>query len=64
MIDHHTQQRAQFIERISDPYHEKRESAIKFLRAGNRYCLDKYSRVYQPANGHTPQTTIQLKTRL
>ena len=64
MIDHNTRQRTEWLAELSDPYYEKREKAIHFLRAGNRYCLDRYSRVYQPANGHTPQTTIQLKTRL
>ena len=64
MIDHHKQQRSEFIARISDPYQEKLQSAIKWMRAGNRYCLDRYSRTYRPANGHTPQVQVQLRTRL
>jgi hypothetical protein len=64
MIDNHKQQRADWLAELADPYHEKRQSALEWMRSGNRYCLDRYSRVYQPANGHTPQATIQLKTRL
>ena len=64
MIDHHTQARTEWIAEISDPYYEKRAEAIQFLRSCNRYVLDKYSRVYRPSNGHTPQTMMQLRTRL
>ena len=64
MIDHHKHERAEWLAELSDPYHAKRQSAIEFLRASNRYCLDRHSRKYEPANGHTPQATIQLRTRL
>ena len=64
MIDHHKAARADWIVELSDPYYEKRECAIKWMRAGNRYCLDRYSRTYRPANGHTPQVQVQLRTRL
>ena len=64
MIDYHRQERASWLAEVSDPYYEKREKAIRFLRASNRYSLDRYSRTYRPANGHTPQAMVQLRTRL
>lgn len=64
MNEHHKQARAEFLSAISDPYYQKRESAIQWLRASNRYALDRHSRAYCPANGHTPQPMVQLRTRL
>lgn len=47
-----------------DPYAEKREAAIAFLRACKRYVLDKNSKPYVPDNGHTPCAPVPLRTRL
>ncbi len=63
-VDYAQASRQDFIAQCSDPYAEKRESAIQWLRERGLYALDKDSREYTPAYARGPQAMVQLRTAL
>lgn len=72
LTDHHRTQRAEFLANPHgqreplkiDPYEQKRSQAVAHLRARGRYALDRGSAQYIPANGHTPQAIVPMRTSL
>ena len=64
MQDYAQQSRQQFIARASDPYADKRDYAIAFLRSIGRYVLDADSRAYVPMNKRFPQAVVEMRSSL